>query len=228
MTANILWLTEFILETLGAYFAFRRKIIPLGVYLAFRAIADIATLGFLLFAGQGTAYWADFWLRTVAYILLGALSMFMVAKILRETEHTAEFYLGMTLLFGVIAVLYFHAQPLTMHRVLQFEMWADIIAGALVCTAMGAQELAGRTIPAPFGMIALGIAIHSLSDGLLCAAQYRGMDTTPWYPVGAIAALAVWIIGPMRNWKLERIAQKELGRFLIAEDRIPVENRMVM
>lgn len=230
MTANILWASEFILETLGAYLAFRRKIIPLGVYLAFRAVADIATLGFLLFAGHDTALWADFWLRTAAYVLFWALSIFMVARILQENKYTVGFYLGITLLFGVFAVVFFHAQPLTMHRIWQFEIWADIIAAVLVCIAMGVQEQAGRTVPAIYGMVSLGIAVHGLSDGLLCAAQYHGKDLTAWYPIGAILALSLWVAGPLKTLKLEKKAQEQIdfGRFLIAEDRNPVNNRMVM
>lgn len=219
MTANILWATEFLLEGLGAYFAFRRKLIPLGAYLAFRSVAEIITFGFLLFAGQGTAFWVDFWLRTTAYILFWGLSMFMVAQIMREDEHTTEFYWIMAMIFGTLAVLYFHAQPLTMHRIWGFEMWADIIAAALVCMAMGVQEFEGRMVPALFGMVSLGIGIHSLSDGLLCAAQYHGKDVAAWYPLGAIAALGLWIIGPMKALKVERLAQEqiEFGRFLVAD-----------
>jgi hypothetical protein len=227
MTANILWAIEFLLESLGAYYAFRRKLIPLSVYLGFRAVADVATFGFLLFAGQGTAYWADFWLRTAAYILFWALSMFMVAKIMREDQHTAKFYCGMALLFGAVAVLYFHAQPLTMHRIWGFELWADIIAAALVCTAMGMQERAGRTIPAPFGMLALGIAVHSLSDGLLCAAQYHGNDLTAWYPLGAVSALGIWIIaaesGELRMW----LAKLFAGRRQHMKDATATIDRLI-
>jgi hypothetical protein len=92
---------------------------------------------------------------------------------------------------------------------------------------MGMQERAGRTIPAPFGMLVLGIAVHSLSDGLLCAAQYHGNDLTAWYPLGAVSALGIWIIaaesGELRMW----LAKLFAGRRQHMKDATATIDRLI-
>lgn len=217
MISALFWLMEFCLESWGAYYAFKRRIWPLALYLGFRAIADIGTFSTLMISGQTAYCWADFYSRTAAYVLFWFLSIYAVAKVLKEDSY--KLYLALTLIFGTFAVVWFHAQPLTMGRIWRFEMWADMIAAALVCMAMGTQEIERRSVARPWAMVSLGIFVQGASDGLLSAAQYQGIDVTAYYPLGAILALGIWAYGA-------RLRESEPVRLPLGQ-RLPVSGWIV-
>jgi hypothetical protein len=73
--------------------------------------------------------------------------------------------------------------------------------------------------------------VAMIGGDLICTLLWLKWDgARHWYWTGAIAAYLIWAGGPLKTLKLEKKVQEqiEFGRFLIAEDRNPVENRMVM
>lgn len=188
MIANGAWLVEFILEGFGAVFFFRRRTAILWVYLGFRALADIASFAALSFSYQ--AYnWVDYVQRTVQYVLLAVVVMYVVAMIFSENKKTRQFYAMASAGIALWAIAQFHgAYPLTAQSVWIFETWMEFIISAFVAVAMGVMN--GRA-PKPWGLIACGLVILGGSDAALNAMRVHGWHVEAFYPIGAIVGLGI-------------------------------------
>ena len=195
MTPYALWLTEFLLSLVGARLALRRKLPLVALFLGFRACADLICFLALLHSYRAYNY-ADYFQRVIQYALFGVLAIWASAQVLRENKSTAKFYGGGSLLAWTLAVIYFHwAVPLNGGNLLRFESFAHLLAGAFLAYAM----YAGNAFE-PWRGIAHGMLALACSDALLAIAQSLRWQVEAWYPLGAIAGLALMV------WALQESA----------------------
>lgn len=193
MTAYALWLCEFLLESFGCFVAFRRRIGPLWVYLGFRALADVACFAALTHSAEAYA-WADLIQRTIQYPLCLVLAVYLVGKILCEQQYVIRFYAAIFAVLGTAATAFFHFSQITWGRAVRFEMWAEIVTAALLALAFFSVE--GEQRKRPERVIAqcgYALLIMAGSDAALSGAMAHGWAVQGYYPMGAIAALGLWV-----------------------------------
>lgn len=189
MTPYIFWLCEFLLEALGAVYAFRKKLGSVSLYLAFRAAADFLCALVMVTLGQDAYCWADYGQRVIQYALFGIVCIRASAAVLRSDEHTGKFYSGMAFLLWLAGTVYFHFfAPLTMLSLLKFESGVHILMGAFLSVAMFSGS-PGKT----WKQIAHGLLILASSDALLAIAQAHHWKVEGLYPLGAITGLGLML-----------------------------------
>src|SRR5262249_16379670 len=151
----LFWFAEFVLEALGTFFFFRRKI-PLWIWLGFRALADVASFLALSFLGGRAYLWVDYCARSAGYILFAAAAIWTVAQVLREHPRTRAWYLGLSVVLTAYALLHFHVAWPNPQRALSFELWVELTIAAFVAAAMG---VANGKVPRPWGIIACALVV---------------------------------------------------------------------
>lgn len=189
MLALSLWLAEFLLEAAGSYLAFRKRTFPLAFYLAFRAVSDIATG--LIFSATPTLYpWSYWFARAGAAVLLCWLASSLVAKMMGEGRYGVYGVILCIALAG--GVTFFSAHESTLDY--QFLTGAAVADGLLgLMLLLGLMDAKVRP-DQQTALIAWGVCIHLGTDGLLVGLAHVWLGALAWLPVGAVAALVVWIL----------------------------------
>lgn len=203
------WLAEFVLESFGATQARLKRLALLFVYLAFRAYADLFDSVIYYLFGQDAYKWADYGQRTIQYVLMAVLCVWLAGKILRADDHAIKLYSGVFAGISLAAVVYFHIFPLNMQRILGFEWAMDLALAGLVAVALA---MVNGLTERRWMLIAAGIFVQSISDGALAVAQAHKWDVTAYYPIGALLALGVWLYAAYREtMPVEGEIRLELG-----------------
>ena len=191
--ASLFWFAEIILEVIGSRYAFRRRIVPLGVYLGFRAVADVVCMGIYQFCSQGVYAWADLIQRTGQYLLFWALAVFLCCKLFDEDRYTTRTYLGIFTLIGIAAIVYFHARPLTMGRLRDFEFGAQGAAAVFMGAAffMLSTERSMQ-VNRVWEWLGYALLVKAGWDILVTGLIAHGWHGESLYPIGALSALGMW------------------------------------
>lgn len=201
--AYLWWALEFLLEGLAAYLAFRKSK-PLSVYLFFRAIADIATFAILLTSGTHVYSIASWLALAGQYILLCWLCCSLVASMIGERRYGA--YAAILAVLLASGVTFVSSQGETIADILlDGGTAADSFLGlALLLGLMSKKVNLSRQLT----LTAWGVCIHLGWDGLLVGIAHWWLGALAWLPLGAIAALGVWV---WAGWKQQLLEAVPLG-----------------
>lgn len=223
------WVAEVVLESVGA-FLYRRRSPLLSVILSFCTLTDIAAFALVGILPPTWIYfwgaWGQFYAKEVMLIWLGCsiCGMFVEGR----NRPQAVISAGVVSLFTIAIVMAccFSEQTLK-DRLLAAECVADTILLVIVFVAWIGRA---ARLSNEWKWITAGFLLMVGTDVVFTIGWFSADTIRHWYPLGQILAYSVWVAGPMRTLKLEKKVneQVEFGRFLIAEDRNPVENRMVM
>lgn len=189
MTA-ILFVLELILELSGANLSFRRRFYGLFALLAFRALADIVSLGLFLLYGGAAAGMAAWIARAIQYLLLIALSWQLVSSWLWEKDRHDVLVICALIGAGITAKSFLMADTL-LHRFADAEVSAVASAGVLV--ALGWLMRKTRLERAQ-AWIASGLMVSLAGNGICAVLWHFWAGARFWYPAPAILALLIW------NW----------------------------
>ncbi len=196
--ALICWLTEFLLESFGAFYAWKRQYRPLAAFLAFRALSEFICALTLSSSGPDVYAWAWYLQSLIQYILFSWAVVWISVALLRENGRTLRFYSAAFASTTFLAIAFFHAHALTMANVLHFASAVYFFLGVFVAMALMMRK---DERYAWYGIAAL---ILCCSNGLLSAIQAAHWKVAGYYPVGEIAALGLWAWqlweqGPKKN-----------------------------
>lgn len=224
-----------ILESAAAYLTFPRQK-WLSSILAFRAVADLLGMILLGTAGMNVFEWEDYIQRMIQFPLLGVLAVYCAGAAAGDSRGV-RIYSGPFAAVVAIGIAAMHGFfPWNLEAVLWIEEKTVFGIAAVVALALIFRQfdLIRGKMEKPWGATSAGLLILLASYALPVLARENHwlswMNASRGGQLGAILAYGVWVIAPLRTLKLEKKVneQVEFGRFLIAEDRNPVENRMVM
>ena len=218
MTVYFLWAVELWLESLGACLNFKRSKL-LFFFLAMCAIGDLVT--FAVFRISPAFYpWATWIRHAIKNLILLWLGCWICGQFVSERRRsTAVISTGMITACTVALVsVFFFAQDTWKNRLLDSEILMMVILWGVV--ALGWIGRQGRLTPA-WKWITAGFLIMIGSD-LLCTALWTFWDgARHWYPLGAISAQMVWVIGPLKSHKLAE-ARVNLGQRIPEGEKVSV------
>lgn len=220
------WFLEFLLEISGAIFSYRRRMLPVALYMTFRAFSDIA--GFLILhnCGWRSYAWSLWTSRAFQFALLCVIVAQLLGRFLIEVNRKKIVLMAGALLFvsfwGISAAIK------------NAQTWPDKFLDAdlagrflLMLIVAGGWFAAKYRLERPWSLIAaamitglawdsaitltwkLGfwLSAHGFAEGtVLQGARYL-------YPLGRIAALVLW------NWAL-------LGKTRLRVVRVSLGNRL--
>lgn len=191
-----LWLSEFVLEFVGARLAVKKGFLPLGVFLGLRAFADIVCALIQYVFAPSLYPWAWYAQALTQYIVFTFLIVSICARLLKADRHTGAFYPAAIAGLMGLAIVFFHSRSFTMVNVLHFAAGTYMILGVLLCLGLAMSE-AREWIW--YGIAALVLAC---SNGLLSGLQAAHYKVTTYYPVGEIVALLIWVatLWPQGTW----------------------------
>jgi hypothetical protein len=221
VTVYLAWAVEFILEASGAYLYFRRSKI-LSCLLGVCAAGDLAT--FLLFGSPFYSF--AFWIYSaIKGLMLCGLACEILARFVAERNKARVRACAAILSFGGAAVVaFFFWQGETLKdRFLDGEIAASMILLGLIglgwITRLSYLSNVWRWIAAGFVLLVgwdlVITALWTLWDG-----------ARHWYPLGTIAAQAVWVLGGLRKEQGEVRLELQSRAEMLSVDE--VEEGMVM
>jgi hypothetical protein len=206
------WALEFILESCGAYLYWQKSKL-LSALLGMCAVGDIIT--FLLYGhpGYASAFWIYYSLKYLVLIWLACsiCGMFVAEKRKSFATISAAF---LSLASGALITVFSANGETLKDKLLDGEIAANMILLAIVFIGwIGRRDRLTGT----WKWITVGFMVMVGSDLVFTILWTFWDGARHWYPLGAIAAQAIWIIGPMRKVRLD-CARLELGRAFIEED----------
>jgi hypothetical protein len=192
------WMAEVLLEAWGA-FLYRRRSPLLSVILSFTALTDIAAFYFKGILPPAWIYfwaaWGQFYVKEFMLIWLGCSICGMFAKGRNRTQ--AVISCGVVSLGTVAIVMAFCFPEQTLKdRLLAAECIADMLLLVIVFLAWIWR---GIRLSGEWKWIAAGYLIMVGTDVFFTIGWYSNETLRHWYPVGQIAAYAVWVAGPLRS-----------------------------
>jgi hypothetical protein len=218
------WLAEFLLESFGSYFAFRRRILPLGFYLLFRAISDAAAFIIMYSSHGGDVYAWAYWIQQAgAALLLCWLCVAVMAQMVGEGDYQSHAILLSILGVAAVAIGALRANSVT-GTILGAAITADLFLGLAMLAGLLSKK---SHMSAQWTAIAWAACIQLGSEGIIRKAAHHDERALAWLPLGAIVALVVWIAGAWPEKKdvaeeAQEVAPQlkfEPGSFTIEEER---------
>lgn len=200
MLALAAWAAEFILESLGAYLALRRRILPLGTYLLFRASSDLVTIAIMYSNHGGDLYAWSYWVQQAgAALLLCWLSVAIMAQMVGETQYGphAAFIQGLGVIAAMLGVARADRIPMA---ILGAALNFDLVLGLAMLVGLLSQKV---QLSGQWTAIAWGVCIQLGSEGLVRGVAHYKERALSWLPLGAIVALGVWVMAVL--------AKKQIG-----------------
>lgn len=219
------WMVEFILEACGAYLYVRRSKL-LSALLGMCALGDLITFLFYGSPIYANAFWVFYSVKYLMLIWLACsiCGMFVAEKCRSFATLSAAFLsLGSA---SIIAAFSLTGETLK-DKLLDGEIAANmLLLGFVLVGWISRRDKLNQALK----WIVAGFIVMVGSDLLFTILWTFWAGARHWYPLGAIAAQLVWVCGPLRTIRLEKKVQEqiEFGRFLIAEDRNPVNQEWVM
>jgi hypothetical protein len=161
----------------------------LGFYLAFRALADIGTF-LILFTFGPDAYGLAAWIGHFGqYALLCWLCCSLVARMMGERRYGAyAAILAILLALGVVCGS--GIGETLKERLLDGGILADSFLGQILLVGLMSKKV---NLDRQLTLIAWGVCLHLGWDGLVVGLAHFWLGALAWLPVGAIAALGVFL-----------------------------------
>lgn len=214
-----IWAAEMLLECAGAYFNLKRSKL-LSAILLLCAACDAATfLIFELFSRTVYAwsYWGAHSLKGLLLIWLGCsiCGMFVKERDKVKTVLATGFISAASMSLVVSA---FFSRDSLKDRLLDAEIVASILLLGMI--ALG---WIGRSsyLSAEWKIITAGFVLMIGSDLIFTALWTFWDGARHWYPLGTIAALGIWVAGPILPHKLKD-CRLSLGRKIVEAERVSV------
>lgn len=211
------WLIEFALESAGAIIYLRRSKLLSGI-LAFCAITDYSAAAFRpLYSASfiyGWCAWIQLAAKSLLLIWLGCsiCGMFVKERDKVKTVLATGFISAASMPLVVSA---FFSRDSLKDRLLDAEIVASILLLGMI--ALG---WIGRSsyLSAEWKIITAGFVLMVGSDLLFTALWTFWDGVRHWYPLGTIAALGVWVAGPILPYRLKDCRADLAKVYLQVED----------
>jgi len=205
---QLAWATEAILETSGAFLAYRRKLKYLCAFLAFSALADMAAFVALRF-GWSPYVAVEWTTEAIQYLMLSVLACKLVAQMLQDYRRIGPYAGKVVMLVGLASGWIFYRGETLQDRFLDTEIFASSLLIALIILGLLTRK---RALEWPLlGQIA-GLMIWLLGTGACGAAQKYWPMAVKLYPIGEILGLLCWNLAAYWNqWETKAI-RIESGR----------------
>lgn len=208
----LLWLAELLIETVGAWFALKRRNWALFPLLAFLSVSDLALL---ILGATGLNTWQLAWVQHAGkYGLMILLAAWICGSLVQaeRVNHVRLAAATLALLGSAVVVRVFSDGVTLKDRLLDAENAANIFLAALIAVGWISRR---QYLKAPWTMIAAGLLVAVGSD-LVCTMLWSAWEPA-WrlYPLGEIAAYALWC------WSMIRNSAENVELRLSLEPRIP-------
>lgn len=220
MTAILLaWVAEIVLEAIGAVLNFRRSRVLFSL-LAFCALTDFAAVPLAQYYPKLVYGWIGWSQMAVKQLMLLWLAcaicgMFVAERNKVQTIITAAF---LSLAGGALVTVAFCTGETLKDRLLDGEIAANFLLLGMV--ALGWIGRRDRLSPA-WKWITAGFMVMIGSD-LACTALWTFWEgARHYYPVGAIAAQAIWCAGPLWPHKMREL-RGSLGQRIPEGEKVSV------
>jgi Na+-transporting NADH:ubiquinone oxidoreductase subunit NqrE len=223
-----LWAAEFCLEAFGAVLYSNRSKL-LSVLLVSCAMSDAVTFSILRFVNPYAYAWSYWGARSLKYAMLILVACSICGMFVAEVHRfqaTATAFIVSLCSAALITAVSASGETLK-DKLLDGEIAANmILLGMVFLGWIGRRDRLDST----WKWIACGFMVMVGSDLIFTALWTFWDGARHFYPLGAISAQLIWVAGPLNALRIEKRVneQVDFGRFLIAEDRNPVENRLVM
>jgi FtsH-binding integral membrane protein len=190
--AFLFWFAELALEITGALLTFRhrRKLSILWLYLGFRALADMVTMG--LYCAYVTSWQVNWIQKGVQYLFLCALAAQICARLTGERRRGVVAFLAFVI---SLAASWIGIALFVTGQDLQVKILGSMCASAML---LGIVILiirldAGRTLDAPWTIIMRGLIVALVTNAVLFFCWNNHLDgARHLIPIGEIAALLMW------------------------------------
>lgn len=196
MSYMVPWLAEFFLESAGAILNFKRSR-ALSVILALIALMDVVT--FVVFRFWPEHYWQATWIRhairNMLLIWLGCSICGMFSENRVQDTIAAAF-----LSLGIAAMVFFVGSA--GETIKDKLLGAEIVACFVLLAYIALAWIGGRTLESDNKWKAAGFLVMIGSDLIFTLLWLKWDGARHWYPLGAISAQLVWVIGPLRKVRL--------------------------
>lgn len=209
------WAAELTLEAIGAALYFKRSKI-LSAYFAITALMDVVTFAVFRYWPEvyPTATWSRHGIRNLILIWLGCSICGMFSEKRVQSAITAAF-----LSLGTAALVL--SVGLAGETIKDKLLDAEIVACFVLLAYVALAWIGGRTLESDNKWKAAGFLVMIGSDLIFTLLWLKWDGARHWYPLGAIAAQLVWIIGPLRSVKLPE-CRADLGHKITESERISV------
>lgn len=206
MTAYLPWAVELLLECAGAALYVKRSKL-LATILTFCAISDIA-----LFFVLGTRFYVWFSWPQIAFkeLMLIWLAYSICGMFVAEKHRScaAGSVAIITAISAALLSLVSASGETLKDRLLDAEIAADMILLGMVVLGWICRR---DRLDSTWKWIAAGFVLMAGSDLAFTALWTFWDGARHWYPLGAISAQLVWVIGPLRKVRLPE-CRANLGR----------------
>jgi len=197
------WIAEFILESAGAVLNFRKSKL-LSCLLALCAVGDAVTFTLLMVSSRDVYAWSYWGMRAGKYLLLCWLACEicgrMVAEKNRVTTKASTAFVSL-ISISLVAAVSSRAETLA-DRLLDGEIAANFILLGVVAVGWMTRK---TFLSKDWKWMSAGFVVMIGGDLAVTLLWLVWPDAWRLYPVGGIAALLVWVIGPLRNVKLPEV-----------------------
>jgi hypothetical protein len=201
----IFWALEFILESCGAYLYWQKSKM-LSSLLGMCATGDLITFLFYGQASYASAFWIFYSLKYLMLVWLACsiCGMFVAEKRKSFATLSAAFLsLGSAAMITVFA----SAGETLKNKLLDGEIAANMILLAVVFIGwIGRRD----RLTGMWKFITFGFMVMVASDLIFTILWTFWDGARHFYPIGAISAQLIWIIGPLRSVRLPEF-RKSLG-----------------
>lgn len=200
--ASLAWLTEFLLESTGAYFAFRRRLKILSFLLAWRAIMDVVT--FAIFAlnlhpGYGYTFWAG---QAVQYALLYALGIQLAAKMVQDYRPITQYVYKIWAVAASVCAYVFVTTELFEHKFARAEAISSFLLLAVVLLGWIGRK---KGLEEPWRLIVVALCVATAGNAACAVAASTFLPAAlSLYPIPAILALLIWNLSVLPRKKIKQ------------------------
>lgn len=213
---TLAWLLEIALESLGAYIYFRRNRL-LCAMLSFCALTDFAALPLessfpvLIHFWLGWGQWIG---KELLMLILGCSICGMFVP--ERNRSQARISVAFVCLAAMAMVIAFSSSGKDLKgRFLEGEIIANLILLSVVALAWIGRH---KVLDSRWKWITAGFILMVGSDLLFTGLWTFWDGARHFYPLGAIAAQLVWVIGPLRSVRLPEFRQSLEKKFPAVEE----------
>lgn len=209
--AYMAWGCEFLLESSGAFLAFRKRLKILSVLLAWRAFMDAVT--FVIFIlhlhpSYGFTMWAG---KAVQYALLYALGVQLAAKMIQDYRPITQQVYQAIAISSSVATFVFITTELWEHKFARAEAITGFLLIAVVLVGWIGRK---KGLEDPWRMVLFGVVVGAVGNSLCAVLSARWSGALRIYPVPALIALMIW------NWSVLPRKRMKLSEFRGGADQI--------
>jgi hypothetical protein len=224
------WMVEVLLEAWGA-FLYRRRSPLLSMVLSFTALTDIAACSLVGSLPPPWIYfwsaWGQFYVKEFMLIWLGCSICGMFVKGRNRTQAVISCAIISLGTVAMVLAFCFPEQRLK-DRLLSAECIADMILLVIVFLAWIGR---GIKLSGGWKWITAGFLVMVGTDVFFTIGWYSTDTIRHWYPVGQIAAYAIWVAGALKEFSLSEsrvyLAKLFAGRRQHMKDATATIDRLI-